>query len=107
VPPETGGVVAGGDGRGRPPLELSTPGAKPNLIGEVPSPADPDDDFMSSVKKMKTGSGKMQARQYIPGGLGALLGGILGFLLGGPVGALIGAGIGVIAGDALAGKLLK
>jgi len=108
TPPADAGVVAGGDGRPRAPLEPSTrEGGIPNLTADVPSPVDPDEDFMSSVKKMKTGSPKMKLRQYIPGGLGALLGGILGFLLGGPVGALIGAGIGVIAGDALAGKLLK
>jgi hypothetical protein len=107
VPPETGGVAAGGEGAGRPPLDVSAPGGKPNLIADVPSPADPDEDFVSSVKKMKTGSAPLQPRQYLPGAAGALLGGLLGFLLGGPIGALIGAGVGVIAGDVIGGKLFK
>lgn len=106
--PETGGAVAGGEGPGRPSLEPpSRLGAAPSLIADVPSPVDPDEDFMSSIKKMKTGSGPLQPRQYLPGAAGAVLGGLLGFLLGGPIGALIGAGIGVIAGDLLGGKLFK
>ncbi len=108
APPETGGVVAGGESAGRPPLEPSArAGDVPNLSAEVPSPVDPDEDFMSSVKKMKTGSGPLQPRKYLPGGLGALLGGILGFFLGGPIGALIGAGAGLIIGDVVGGKLFK
>lgn len=107
VPPATGGVVAGTPGAGRPPLPPSSNlGAKPNIVGDVPSPADPDDDFMSSVKSMKTGS-PMSPRKYLPPGIGGLLGGILGFLLGGPIGALIGAGVGIIAGDIVGGKLFK
>ena len=107
VPPVPGGVVAGGDGRGRAPLAISAPAARPNIVGEVPSPTDPDDDFMSSVKSMKTGSGPLQPRQYLPGGIGALLGAIVGFLIAGPVGALIGAGVGLIGGDIAGGKLFK
>lgn len=107
VPPETAGAVAGGEGAGRPPLDVSTPGGKQDLIAEVPSPVDPDEEFMSSIKKMKTGSGPLQPRQYLPGAAGAVLGGLLGFLLGGPIGALIGAGVGVIAGDVIGGKLFK
>jgi len=106
--PGTGGVVAGGEGAGRPALEPpSRLGAAPSLVADVPSPVDPDEDFMSSIKKMKTGSGPLQPRQYLPGAAGAVLGGLLGFLLGGPIGALIGAGIGVIAGDVIGGKLFK
>jgi hypothetical protein len=108
VPPASGGVVAGGDGLPRAPLDPpSKLGGTPTLTADVPSPVDPDEDFISSVKGMKTGSGPMQPRQYLPGGLGALLGGILGFFLGGPVGALIGAGLGLIAGDVIGGKLFK
>lgn len=109
VPPSGGEVVAGaGPGAGRPPLEpAAKPGGVPNLTAEVPSPVDPDEEFMSSVKKMKTGSGPLQPRQYLPGGLGALLGGVLGFFLGGPVGALIGAGAGLILGDVVGSKLFK
>ncbi len=108
VPPETGGVVAGGEGAGRPALEPpSRLGGTPSLIADVPSPVDPDEEFMRSIKKMKTGSGPLQPRQYLPGAAGAVLGGLLGFLLGGPIGALIGAGIGVIAGDVIGGKLFK
>jgi hypothetical protein len=107
-PADGGGVVAGNPGAGRPPLEpAARPGGAPNLIADVPSPVDPDEDFMSSVKKMKTGSGPMQPRQYLPGGLGGLLGGILGFFLGGPIGALIGVGLGVVIGDVVGGKLFK
>lgn len=106
--PGTGGVVAGGEGAGRPALEPSSRlGGAPSLIADVPSPVDPDEEFMSSIKKMKTGSGPLQPRQYLPGAAGAVLGGLLGFLLGGPIGALIGAGIGVIAGDVIGGKLFK
>lgn len=108
VPPETGGVVAGGEGAGRPALEPpSRLGGTPSLIADVPSPVDPDEEFMRSIKKMKTGSAPLQPRQYLPGAAGAVLGGLLGFLLGGPIGALIGAGIGVIAGDVIGGKLFK
>lgn len=107
TPPETGGVVSGGEGTGRPPLDISAPGGKPDLIAEVPSPVDPDEEFMRSIKKLKTGPGPMQPRQYLPGAAGAVLGGLLGFLLGGPIGALIGAGVGVIAGDIIGGKLFK
>ena len=108
APPATGGVVSGGDGAGAPPLAPSTnPGGKPSLIADVPSPVDPDEEFMRSIKKMKTGSGPLQPRQYLPGAAGAVLGGLLGFFLGGPIGALIGAGIGVIAGDVIGGKLFK
>ena len=108
VPPETGGVVAGGAGAGRPALEPpSRLCGTPSLIAAVPSPVDPDEEFMRSIKKMKTGSGPLQPRQYLPGAAGAVLGGLLGFLLGGPIGALIGAGIGVIAGDVIGGKLFK
>lgn len=107
VPPETGGAVAGGEGAGRPPLDVSAPGGKPDLAAEVPSPVDPDEEFMRSIKKMKTGRGPLQPRQYLPGAAGAVLGGLLGFLLGGPVGALIGAGAGVIAGDIIGGKLFR
>ncbi len=107
-PPDEGGVVAGNPGAGRPPLEPpSRVGGPPNLAADVPSPVDPDEDFMSSIKKMKTGSGPMQPRQYLPGGLGGLLGGVLGFFLGGPIGALIGVGLGVIIGDVVGGKLFK
>lgn len=109
-PPSGGDAVAvgGGTGAGRPPLEPSArPGGVPNLTAEVPSPVDPDEEFMSSVKKMKTGSGPLQPRQYLPGGLGALLGGVLGFFLGGPIGALIGAGAGLIIGDVVGSKLFK
>ena len=107
-PPADTGAVAGGDGSPRAPLDPpSRAGAPPNLTADVPSPVDPEDDFISSVKKMKTGAGKVPLRQRIPGGLGALLGGIIGFLLGGPVGALIGAGLGLIGGDVVGGKFLK
>lgn len=108
VPPVDGGVVSGGDGTGRAPLAPSTgPGGTPSLIADVPSPVDPDEEFMRSIKKMKTGPAPMQPRQYLPGAAGAVLGGLLGFLLGGPIGALIGAGVGVIAGDVIGGKLFK
>ncbi len=109
TPPASGGVVAGNPGAGRPPLPPSSNvgGPKPNLIGEVPSPNDPDDDFMSSVKSMKTGSGALSPRKYLPPGVGGLLGAVLGFLLGGPIGALIGAGVGIIVGDLVGGKLFK
>ncbi len=104
----SGGVVAGGNGTAAPLAPYTGPGGNvPNLTADVPSPVDPDDSFMSDIKKMKTGSGKLQPRQYLPGGLGAVIGGILGFFLGGPVGALIGAGIGLIAGDLLGGKLFQ
>jgi len=107
TPPELDGVVAEPGGH-RTPLDPSTPReGTPNLIADVPSPVDPDEQFMSDIKKMKTGSGKLQPRQYLPGGLGALIGGLLGFFLGGPIGALIGAGVGVIAGDIIGGKLFK
>jgi len=110
VPPSDAGVVAGGGQTApRPPLEPSSRvgGVVPNLTGDVPSPVDPEEDFMSSVKKMKTGAGPLQPRQYLPGGIGALLGGIVGFLLGGPIGALIGVGVGLIGGDMLGSKLFK
>lgn len=108
VPTEAGGVAAGGDGAGRPSLEPSTrPGGTPSLVAEVPSPVDPDEEFLRSIKKLKTGAAPLQPRHYLPGAAGALLGGLLGFFLGGPVGALIGAGIGVIAGDVIGGKLFK
>lgn len=108
VPPAGDVVAGGGTPAARPPLEPSSrQGGVPDLAADVPSPVDPDEDFMSSIKKMKTGSGPLQPRQYLPGGIGALLGGILGFLLGGPVGALIGAGAGVIIGDVVGGKLFK
>ncbi|MDP3543734.1 MAG: hypothetical protein Q8T11_14795 [Elusimicrobiota bacterium] len=108
VAPETGVVVPGGDGTGRPPLAPSTgPEGRPSLIADVPSPVDPDEEFMRSIKKLKTGPAPMQPRQYLPGAAGAVLGGLLGFLLGGPIGALIGAGVGVIAGDVIGGKLFK
>ncbi len=106
--PGTDGVVAGGERTGRPPLDPSSRlGGTPDLIAEVPSPVDPDEEFMASIKKMKTGSGPMQPRQYLPGGLGALLGAIIGFFVGGPIGALIGASAGLIAGDIIGGKLFK
>lgn len=108
TPPATGGVAAGGNGTGQPPLAPpSNLGGTPNLTGSVPSPVDPDEEFMSSVKKMKTGSGPLQPRQYLPGGIGAILGAVIGFFLGGPIGALIGAGVGVIAGDFAGGKLFQ
>ncbi|MDD5303652.1 MAG: hypothetical protein PHS14_11155 [Elusimicrobia bacterium] len=107
-PPSDGGVVAGAPGAGRPPLAPSPrPGGKPNLTADVPSPVDPDEDFMSSVKKMKTGPGPLSARHYLPGAAGAVLGALIGFLLGGPVGAVIGAGAGLIAGDIAGGRLFK
>jgi hypothetical protein len=106
-----GGAVSGREGSGAPALPPSTGGAgdKPAIVGDVPSPGGDDDidDFRSSIKKMKTGSGPLQPRQYLPGALGALLGGILGFLLGGPVGAVIGAGLGVIGGDIIGSRLFK
>lgn len=106
--PNAGGVVAGSDGGKRPPVTLSPPTPIPSIVGSVPpSPADPDEDFMSSVKKMKTGSGPMQPRQYLPGAAGAVLGALIGFLIGGPIGALIGAGVGMIGGDIAGGKLFK
>lgn len=108
VAPETGGVVSGGDGTGRSPLAPSTgPAGTPSLIADVPSPVDPDEEFLRSVRKLKTGPAPMQPREYLPGATGAVLGGLLGFLLGGPIGALIGAGVGVIAGDVIGGKLFK
>jgi len=107
--PPNGGVVSAGPGGGAAPLAPFTgPGnLVPNLTADVPSPVDPEDDFMSDIKKMKTGSGALQPRKYLPGGIGAVLGGLLGFLLGGPVGALIGAGVGLIAADMLGSKLFK
>lgn len=106
--PNSGGVVGGSDGGQRPPVVLSPPtGAVPSIVGNVPSPVDPDEDFMSSVKKMKTGSGPLQPRQYLPGAAGALLGALIGFLIGGPVGAVIGAGVGLVGGDIAGGKLFK
>jgi hypothetical protein len=108
TPPAGDGVYAGAPGAGRPPLApTAKPGEKPSLIGDVPSPVDPDDSFMSDIKKMKTGPAPMKMHDYLPGGLGALLGGIIGFFLGGPIGALIGAGVGLIAGDIAGGKLFK
>lgn len=109
VPATDGSVVAGGTGAGRPPLEPSTGlgGPKPNIVGDVPSPAGEDDAFLSDVRKMKTGKGPLQPRQYLPAAAGGLLGALLGFLLGGPVGAIIGAGVGLIAGDIAGGKLFK
>lgn len=109
VAPGAGGVVSAGPGGGAAPLAPFTgPGGNvPNLTADVPSPADPDEDFMSDIKKLKTGSGKLQPRQYLPGALGAVVGGILGFLIGGPIGALIGAGIGLIGGDMAGGKLFQ
>ncbi len=101
------GSVAGGNGSGRPPLGASTPGAKPSLTAGVPSPSDPDDNFLSDVKKLKTGKAPMKFFEYVPAGLGLLLGGLIGFLLGGPIGLLIGAGAGIIAGDALGSKFFK
>lgn len=107
TPPTEGGVVAGGDGGKRPPVTLSPPTAIPSIVGNVPSPVDPDEDFMSSIKKMRTGSGPLQPRKYLPGGIGGLLGGLLGFFLGGPIGALIGVGLGVVLGDVIGSKLFK
>lgn len=109
VPGGAAGPVSAGPGGGAAPLAPYTGPSDlvPNLTADVPSPVDPEDSFMSDIKKMKTGSGKLQPRQYLPGALGAVVGGILGFLLGGPVGALIGAGIGLIGGDMAGGKLFK
>lgn len=109
TPGATAGPVRAGPGGGAAPLAPFTgPGGNvPNLTAGVPSPVDPDEEFMSDIKKMKTGSGKLQPRKYLPGTLGAVVGGILGFLLGGPIGALIGAGIGLIGGDMLGGKLFQ
>lgn len=107
--PGDGGAVAGRDGSGAPRLPPSTAGGeKPNLTADVPSPGgDEDDEFMNNIGKLKTGSGRIQPRQYLPGGIGAVLGGILGFFIGGPIGALIGAGLGVILGDVVGGMLFK
>ncbi len=108
VPPG-GGVVSAGPGGGAAPLAPFTgpDNLAANLTADVPSPVDPDDEFMADIKKMKTGSGALQPRKYLPGGIGAVLGGLLGFLLGGPIGVLIGAGIGLIAVDMLGAKLFK
>ncbi len=101
-------VVADGGRREPPALAPSQPGGeRPNIVGDVPSPAEPEDSFLSDIKKMKTGSGPLQPRHYLPGAVGALVGGILGFLLGGPVGAVIGAGVGIIGGDIAGGMLFK
>ncbi len=101
-------VVLGRETDSAPRLEPSSrPSNAPNLTAEVPSPVDSTEDFMSSVKKMKTGSGPMRPHRYLPSAVGAALGATLGFLLGGPIGALIGAGAGFVAGDIVGGKLFQ
>lgn len=109
APVTDGSVVAGNTGRGPAPLAPSANlgGPKPNIVGDVPSPTNEDDAFLSDVRKMKTGKGPLQPRQYLPAAAGALFGALIGFLLGGPVGAVIGAGVGIIAGDVVGGKLFK
>jgi hypothetical protein len=98
--PADGSSVAGLEGAGAPPLPPSSGGDKPDLIADVSSPEDSDDEFLNSINKMP-GNGPLHLRQYLPSGIGALLGGVLGFYLGGPIGILIGAGLGVIVGKKL------
>ena len=107
-PPETGEVVDGRGSSGPPRLAPpSKPVETPTLVAEVPSPADPDEDFMSRIKKLKTGPASAQPRQYLPAATGGALGAVLGFLLGGPLGAVIGAGAGLFAGKIIGNKLFQ
>lgn len=103
----TGGVVAGPSHLGG--AGLTQPGGdpKPSLTGEVPTPGDADDSFLSDVKKMKTGSGSMSPRKYLPAASGAVVGVIAGALLFGLVGALVGLLVGAVIGHLVGKKLFK
>ncbi len=103
-------VVPGGNGDstgGSTGLTRGGTAESPNLVAEVPSPTESDDEFLDNIGKLKTGDGPLQPRQYLPGATGALLGGILGFLLGGLPGLFIGLGLGMIAGDQIGRRMFK
>lgn len=92
APGSSGGTVAAGPGGGKlPPLPAATPGGTPSLIGAVPAPATPEDDFMSRIESQQTKEPASLARRHLPEVAMTLLLGAAGFVLGGPLGALIGA----------------